>query len=115
LPARAERLGQRCRNERSLRIHIARDIVVECRGQISLQFRVDASHLGMVAQIVTKQKAAGFLACRGRFVASRCWFVQARASGEALDQATRSDLVVLGARERRQHEELEHVQWQIPA
>jgi hypothetical protein len=29
---------------------------VERRGQISLQFRVGASYLGMVAQIVTKQK-----------------------------------------------------------
>ena len=53
-----ERLGQRCRDERSLRIHITGDIVVERRGQISLQLRVGASYLGMVAQIVTKQKAA---------------------------------------------------------
>src|ERR1700756_4757920 len=58
LRARTERLGQRCRDERGLRIHITGDIVVERRGQISLQLRVSASYLGMVAQIVTKQKAA---------------------------------------------------------
>ena len=53
---RTERLGQRCCDERSFRIHITGDIVVERRGQISLQLRVGASDLGMVAQIVTKQK-----------------------------------------------------------
>ena len=53
-----ERFGHRCRDERSLRIHITGDIVVERRGQISLQLRVGASYFGMVAQIVTKQKAA---------------------------------------------------------
>src|SRR5215472_18017606 len=58
LLAGTERLGQRCRDERSLRIHITGGIVVERRGQISLQLRVGASYLGMVAQIVTKQKAA---------------------------------------------------------
>src|SRR5215468_11112293 len=58
LLAGTERLGQRCRDERSLRIHITGGIVVERRGRISLQLRVGASYLGMVAQIVTKQKAA---------------------------------------------------------
>src|ERR1700730_12977271 len=58
LLAWTERFGHRCRDERSLRIHITGDIVVERRGQISLQLRVGASYLGMVAQIVTKQKAA---------------------------------------------------------
>src|SRR5260221_5476043 len=50
------RLGHCCRYERVLRIPITGDIVVERRGQISLQLRVGASCLGMVAQIVTKQK-----------------------------------------------------------
>src|SRR5271170_1280954 len=56
LLAWTERLGHRCRYERILRIPITGDIVVERRGQISLQLRVGASYLGMVAQIVTKQK-----------------------------------------------------------
>src|SRR6266851_9554009 len=54
-PSRA-RLGHCCRYERILCIPITGDIVVERRGQISLQLRVGASYLGMVAQIVTKQK-----------------------------------------------------------
>src|SRR4051812_1951259 len=58
LLAWTERLGQRCRDKCSLRIHITGDIVVERRGQISLQLRVGVNYLGMVAQIVTKQKAA---------------------------------------------------------
>jgi hypothetical protein len=58
LHAWTERRGQRCRDERSLRIHITGDIGVERCGQISLQLRIGASYLGMVAQIVTKQKAA---------------------------------------------------------
>jgi hypothetical protein len=58
LHAWTERLGQRCRDERSLRIHITGDVVVERRSQIPLQLCIGAGYLGMIAQIVTKQKAA---------------------------------------------------------
>src|SRR5277367_1151364 len=49
--------GHCCRYKRVLLIPVAGDVVVESRGQISLQLGVGGCCLRMVAQIVTKQKA----------------------------------------------------------